>query len=346
MRSTDIADFYQQLGLLIRSNLPLPDSLLQIGKHLPAPDFKQMMQTISERVGRGEKLARTMQDYPHYFDPIHIRLIQAGESTGTLDETLFEVARFSRFCQLIANRMRDIVAYPLFTIHLCLLVVIGLSLTVIPAFQSAVSDMFGYYQLPALSRFILSVGMNIHDYWIPYTVFFICLATSSVWLFTPGIKAHRMMMRIINAIPGSMNIIQAMDSARFTVLCAAFIRQNMPLNEAVETAAQLADHDTFRRDLKRVAQQLQSGRSVEDAMANHETIDPLIRLTFTQTPERDLPDALTQLSVLFEHRVTLAMRSASNQWNLTAITLITLLVGTVVIGIFHPITSIMSWCSY
>ena len=76
-RASDIADFYQQLALLVRSELPLPDSLIELAKYCPRRDFQEAVLAASDRVAKGEKLADAVAQSPRFFDPFHVQLIAA-----------------------------------------------------------------------------------------------------------------------------------------------------------------------------------------------------------------------------------------------------------------------------
>lgn len=339
-QSSDIADFYQQLALLIRSNLPLPESLKQLGQNFQKPEFKALLLRIGDRAARGEKLSQAIRGYPQFFHPLHIRLIAAGEATGTLPETLFAVARFARFCQLVASRMRDIVAYPFLTMHLCLIVVLYISVMVIPRFKEMFDDMF-IVNLPPLTEGILTVGMFIHDYWSFHMAAYVLLLGVTIWLFSSGLSAHRALLAIINVMPGSLKIVHSLDSARLCTLWSTFIRHRMPLHDVMETSAQLVDRFPLQNALQRVAQKIQSGEKIIEALATESAVDPLILLTFRHTAEEELPDELAQLGELYEHRVTLAVRSASVMWTIISFMMTTLVVSTVVFAMFLPLISMV-----
>ena len=52
-KTTDIADFYQQLALLTRSNLPLPDSIRQLAGSFNKSEFRDMLEHVSRDTASG-----------------------------------------------------------------------------------------------------------------------------------------------------------------------------------------------------------------------------------------------------------------------------------------------------
>ena len=93
--SPQVTEFYHQLGLLIKSRLPLPDSLRELSAHLPSPAFRDALLRVSEMTANGARFSDAVRAYPRFFDPVHAQMIAAGESAGTLADTLFCLARFA-----------------------------------------------------------------------------------------------------------------------------------------------------------------------------------------------------------------------------------------------------------
>jgi len=85
--STDIADFYRQISLLLKSGLPLPDSIYQLGKNFDKADFKEVLFSLSDETKKGESLSGAMKEHSAYFTDFHIRMIETGEKGKRRTET-------------------------------------------------------------------------------------------------------------------------------------------------------------------------------------------------------------------------------------------------------------------
>lgn len=350
-RASQIADFYHQLALLVRSRLPLPESLRQAGSHLTEPAFQQAVTALSQAVAGGQKLSQALGAHARFFDPLHVRLIAAGEATGTLADTLFGVARFARFCQLMTARLREIVAYPLFTVNVALCIVLALSIGVVPVFHDMLAELMGGEltgygaRLPRVSRLVLGTGMAIRTYWPAALALYAGFLAFSIWIVSPGLSAHRALMALLGAMPGSWGIVGSLDSARLCGLLAVFLGEGMPLHDALASAAQLVDSPPLRRALEQAARKVEAGAHAATALAGEPTVSPLIVLTLRSTPEGELAEEFDRLGDLFDHRVTAAVRTVSTVWTVGAFMLMTAVVGVVIVGMFAPLTSLVSLMS-
>lgn len=339
--AAEIADFYHQLALLVRSDLPLPDSLRQLSSAFPKADFRAALGQVADRVGRGEKLGDVVGDYPRYFSRFHAQLIVAGESAGTLSEILFSVARLSRFSQVIAARLKDVAAYPLLTFHLCLIVVIFLAGYLVPAFDVMYTDLLEGLPLPMLTALLCGIGRTVNRFLFPALVAYGAFLLFTIWLFLPWPACHRTLVRLIGVLPGSWRISRSLDAARLCTMLGAFIRQRMPLPEALGTASELVERRVLRNALLRVAEWVRSGRDLSEGMQRERSIDGLVTLTVRHAPEAELAQELAGLAQVYEHRVALAARAATVIWTVIGVFVTSLSVAFVVMGLFAPLVQIL-----
>jgi type II secretory pathway component PulF len=115
----------------------------------------------------------------------------------------------------------------------------------------------------------------------------------------------------------------------------------MPLHDALETASQIVDTSSLRKNLLLIAAEIRSGIPALQAITSNGGLNELIALTFANSAEEDLPGELKQLAELFEHRVTLSVKSASAVWTALSIFLASFVVGAVVIGMFLPLMTLI-----
>lgn len=337
-----LADFYHQMGLLVRSNMPLPDGLREVGREVQKRGFKEAVEDVAARVDRGEKVSDAVAAHPTYFSPLHARLIGIGEDTGALSEMLFSVSRLTRFGHMLVTTLRDVVTYPLLTIHMALIVTLGLALIVVPEYAVVFDDLMMGMQLPALTYFVVSVGTFISDHREVVLTLYLLFAAFSVWLLLPTRPSHAVLLAVVNAMPGSWSMLRSMDSARICRVWSACLRRGLPMPDAMEMCSGVVQSSHTRRALRRAVDQVRSGTAPGQAVEGEPAFDRLLAMTFLHTPGAELADELSALAEVYEHRVMLSARAASAIWTATAIVLMSLVVACVVLAVFLPLISIIS----
>jgi type II secretory pathway component PulF len=90
----DIARFARTLSTLLRSGVPITNSLDVASEGIADMKVKALAKKFSEGVSKGESLSAVLSKNASLFPPIMIQTIKAGEKTGSLDEILDEMATF------------------------------------------------------------------------------------------------------------------------------------------------------------------------------------------------------------------------------------------------------------
>lgn len=83
--------FCSTLGVLIRCGIPLLNSLETTGRASGNEFFNTIVSDIIEKVRIGLSLTKTLEDNP-FFPPLLFSMVQIGEESGNLEETLLKVA--------------------------------------------------------------------------------------------------------------------------------------------------------------------------------------------------------------------------------------------------------------
>ena len=82
--TTELALLTRQLATLVRSGLPLEESLLAVSEQSERPRVKSIMIGVRSKVMEGHALAEGFSDFPKVFPDIYRATVAAGEQSGRL----------------------------------------------------------------------------------------------------------------------------------------------------------------------------------------------------------------------------------------------------------------------
>jgi len=94
MNEIDIARFSRTLAILLKSGVPIIQSLDVSANSLAQPKWKEAAKTFSARVAKGESLSDVLLDEKNRFPVVLAQAIRTGEETGSMDVVLEELADF------------------------------------------------------------------------------------------------------------------------------------------------------------------------------------------------------------------------------------------------------------
>lgn len=94
VKNIDVARFSRTLSTLLRSGVPIIESLDVSSESVTSPQIKAETRRFGEIVAKGQSLSDIMSTQKTVFPPIMVQTIRAGEKSGSLEQVLSEVADF------------------------------------------------------------------------------------------------------------------------------------------------------------------------------------------------------------------------------------------------------------
>jgi len=339
--NNEIIDFYKQLALLTKSELPLPETLRQLAETADSKEMKLELKRLGDETAKGRKLSDVMKENPKLFTPFFASMVGAGERNGTLPAVLAELAAIARANGLLTMLVKDILLYPIITISLAFLGLILLCYFIIPEFATIFRELLGDTPLPVITTFVLGVSAIIHDYITVFVVLYLILIAGVLWLFSGGRMANAVMLYFIRLMPMSEMIFYNMAMARVCTLWSAMMKQRTPDPDALRAIASLVELPALSKALSEAADACANGTPVSKALSEQLCVSRLLCLSVSSNPEAVLPEELGKLSTLFLERSHYGFRRTGLAWELISICGMAFVVGGVALFLFIPLITKM-----
>ncbi len=341
LHAETIADFYQQLALLIKSNLPLPASLRELARQPLDAGFQQALVKLAERTDKGVPLSEALKACPEYFAPHQIQLLAAAERTGALAAGLFDVARHAQLQAGLTTRIRGILVYPLFTLCVAFAVALAVAAWVVPVYVEIFEELLGSAHLPWLTRSVLHTGRFLNGVRPLAIAVFGVLAAGGIWLCSPSQSAHRVCLALLSRLWGSAGLLRTLGCARLCSVWASYIEQGLPFPDALLASAAMEAEPAVAGELRRAATAVSSGQRPAEALAGLRRVDGLVSVALKYAPEAELAGELRRLATLFELRAERMTQGVTTAWTVGTLLVMTAVAGTVVVAMFMPMVQMM-----
>jgi len=93
-RSNNLAQFCRTLGVLLRSGIPVVQGLEVTSQTLRNMSYKNALETTSSEVQKGKPISDYLKTENFLFPVTVSKMIEVGEKTGNLEQTLIHLAEF------------------------------------------------------------------------------------------------------------------------------------------------------------------------------------------------------------------------------------------------------------
>ncbi|HHH30278.1 MAG TPA: type II secretion system protein GspF, partial [Polyangiaceae bacterium] len=153
----------KQLATLLRSGVPLVESLSALIDQMENPELKAAFTQSRDNVNEGMSLADALAKHPTIFKDLFVHMVSAGEASGTLELVLLRLSGFLENQSRLQNKVTGAMVYPII-----LLLTTAVSLTVMmTVVVPKVTAIFSAFEeaLPWYTRLLIAVSDFFLGYW-------------------------------------------------------------------------------------------------------------------------------------------------------------------------------------
>lgn len=336
INSYEITDFFNQLALLTRSELPLPKTLCQMAQDFHSTSLREVVAGLGEATEKGKTLSEAMQDYPESFKPFYIRMIALGEREGTLPDVLAELSRISRLHYMLATMIKDILLYPVITVSVAFLILMFLCCAVIPEFKKIFDELLRGEPLPEMTQLVLNISWFVKKFIAPFIGLYIAYIGVVCWMFISKNSANKILLFLVRKFPYSETVFYNFAMARLCTVWSIMARRKIPVEEAFPVIAGVMDFPEVANALNRVAEKCGKGENPLQCLKAENNISRLLIMTIENSPENKLPDELDKLADLFRERGYYGYRRIGMTWEVMSIAAMVSVVAIIILFLFLP----------
>jgi general secretion pathway protein F len=331
----DLALLTRQLATLVRSGLPIEESLGTVARQSEKPRIRSMLMAVRTRVMEGHSLARGLGDFPHVFPDIYRTTVEAGEQSGHLDVVLERLADYTENRQQMRQKIQLALFYPAILTTMALLVTVALLTYVVPEVVQVFQGIG--QELPWLTRTLIAVSDGLREYGVLILIALVLAGIGWGWLMKrPGPRAgwHRVLLRM----PLAGRMVRGMNTARFARTLSILSASGVSVLEALRISAQVVASMPMRSAIESVAQRVREGSGIGNALERTGYFPPItVHLIKSGESSGSLDDMLERAAVNQERELEARIGMIMGILEPVLILAMGLIVLVIVLAILLPI---------
>src|SRR4051794_21910077 len=155
--------FARQFATMIAAGVSVVAALVTLEEQTDDKYLAEVIGDVRSDVEGGVILSRALARHPKVFNRLFVAMVEAGESSGTLDTVLDRVAVQIEKETQIKRRVKGAMIYPAVVITFASLVLTFMLLFIIPVFVKVFADLNG--DLPKLTQIVMHMSYAMRHYW-------------------------------------------------------------------------------------------------------------------------------------------------------------------------------------
>ncbi|MEG2072563.1 MAG: type II secretion system F family protein [Oscillospiraceae bacterium] len=333
----DLAVFCRQFVSIISAGVPLISAFEMLSEQTENKKLANAIVECKKTIELGETLAHAMSRHPAVFSPMFVTLVEAGEASGSLENSFSRMAdQFEKEAKLKAT-VKKATIYPIVIGVIAFFAVILLLTFVVPTFEGMLNDLG--VELPGVTKFVLAASSFIQHRWYVVAVFLVALfiglrifrATDSGKHFFGGLAIR---------LPLIGNLTTKTASARMSRTLSTLLGAGLPLIDALSITANTMTNIYFKEQILEARDQVMVGAPLATQFAKGKLFPPLVHHMISIGEDTGGIDGmLTKLAEYYEDEVESATQQVMAALEPAIIVTLALVIGTIVISIVLPMAS-------
>lgn len=332
----DLTLFTRQLATMLRSGVPLLQSLDIVGKGHDNPSVGNLLITIKSDIEVGNTLTEALRKHPQYFDALYCNLVEAGEAAGILEAVLDRLAVYKEKILAVKSKIKAALFYPTAIMVVAFIIVAVIMIWVIPAFKELFSS-FGA-DLPAPTKIVMNISDGFVAYWwlIFGTIGAVIFGVKTI--FKRSVHVRNQYQRLLLKAPVFGDLVYKGSLARWSRTLATMFAAGVPLVEALESVGGASGHITFEEATAEIREKVSVGNTLTQSLIEA-GIFPNMLVQMTQIGEEAgaLDAMLNKVADFYEAEVDDAVAALASLMEPMIMAFLGVIIGGLVVALYLPI---------
>ncbi len=333
--------YSRQFATLIRAGITIVDATKILINQTESKSLKKILTLVEVDLKSGIALSDAIDKYPKIFPTLFRNMIRAGEMTGSLDETLEQMASYYEKQYNLKSKIRATLSYPILLL-LLIIVVVGFLLVVIMPQFNGIYDQLGV-ELPVITKFVLQLSFIFQKFWWLFLLAVIIITLLISIIYRSNEKFKYSVHLILLRIPIFGKLLQKSLIARMSRTLSYLFSSAVPILDALIIVAKVVDNPIISKVVLKSRRSLEGGGSLSEPLSNHWVFPQLVHQMIAigeQTGSLDF--MLEKIAHFYEEDVDRTVETLRSLIEPMMIVVLAFVIGFIVLSIMLPMFTIFT----
>ena len=341
VKAKSLQVFFRQLATMIEAGVSVVAALVTLEEQTDDKYLREVIAEIRSDVEAGMVLSRAFARHPKVFNRLYISLIEAGESSGTLDEVLDRAATQIEKETQLKRRVRGAMIYPAVVMTFASLVLTFMLLFIIPVFVGVFDSLDG--ELPSLTQYVMTMSNALRNWW-----FIIFPAIGATIFGLHRLKrteqGRQVWDRFKLRIPMKIgDVVRKIALARMSRTLATLVAAGVDIISALEITGTTAGNWVIEQAIANVRERVHEGVPIGEPLTSDPVFPPMLgQMVKIGEETGELEKMLSKVADFYEDEVDASIQSLTSIIEPVLMIGVGVMVGTIVISMYLPMFKMMT----
>ena len=331
--------FTRQLATLIGAGLPLAQSLRTVQEQTTNKRMQEIVQEIISDVEGGKSLSDSFAKHPEAFNKVYVALVSAGETSGTMDDSLKRLAAQQEKDAAMMSKIRGAMMYPSIVLVVIILVIGFMLFTVVPQVEGLYRDL--NKGLPFVTLTMIKVANFFSSlWWLVILAMIIGGYFLAQYLKTEqGIRTKDIFK--LN-VPMFKGMFRKMYMARFARTGQVLLSTGVPMLDMLRITSDAVNNVIISESILRASDKVKGGKALSASLSNEDYFLAMVpQMIKIGEQSGKIDEMMGKTAQVYEDELDEEIRALSTAIEPVLMVFLAIVAGTMVAAILLPIYSLV-----
>ena len=331
--------FTRQLATLIGAGLPLAQSLRTVQEQTTNKRMQEIVQEIISDVEGGKSLSDSFAKHPEAFNKVYVALISAGETSGTMDDSLKRLAAQQEKEAAMMSKIRGAMMYPSIVLVVIILVIGFMLFTVVPQVEGLYRDL--NKGLPFVTLMMIKVANFFSSlWWLVILAMIIGGYFLAQYLKTEqGIRTKDIFKLNVPLFKG---MFRKMYMARFARTGQVLLSTGVPMLDMLRITSDAVNNVIISEGILRASDKVKGGKALSASLSNEDYFLAMVpQMIKIGEQSGKIDEMMGKTAQVYEDELDEEIRALSTAIEPVLMVFLAIVAGTMVAAILLPIYSLV-----
>ena len=332
-------EFFIDLKNLLKSTIPLYDSLVIIANKTESKKIKYLTLDISSKVRSGEDFSSCLKDHKKSFNIIMVAMIENSLKTGNLEKAIEEIIIILKKSMKLKKMLVSSITYPLILLTFCVLVLSALFFYIIPS----LFELFENREVNLFTQFVINTSKFLKANLFLLIIFLnIILAIIFVAYFNINFK--KTILKYLLKLPLIKNFMIKVSIVRFFRSFANLLLNGESYFNSLKLSKNMINYPPLEIEISNMEEEILKGESLSKLMKKSKLMPSMCHeMIYIAEKSSNLENIFFNIASIYEEEIERKLKKLTTYFQPIILIILGVIIGFVVLSVLLPLTDVSSF---
>ena len=328
-----------ELSTYIKAGIPLSEALSIMARETKNMRFKNILREMRYDINSGDSFSKALMNRGEAFPSILINMVKTSEMTGSLAESLDDMAVYFGDIEETRRQMISILTYPTIIFTFAVTVVMFIMVYVIPKFVDIYTTMENT-KIPHFTKTVIGISNFFQNNLITILLVIIIILATFILLYRKSKDFRMFFQKIGMRLPFIGNIMIYNEVTIFSKTFATLLRHDVFITDTMQILNELTNNEVYHDMINETIENIKKGEEISVAFKDHWAFPlPAYEMIVTGEKTGKLADMMEQVSEYYSSLHRSAILRLKSLIEPIIIVLLAFMVGSIILSVIVPMFS-------